>query len=128
MKLSQLLSAAGVDCPRDVDITAVTCNTREVVPGALFAALPGARADGRDFIPDALARGAAAVICAPPLPEGVNGAAVDDPRAAFARICAEFYGHPARRLTLIAVTGTKGKTTTAHMLREIGRASCRERV
>ena len=119
MKLSQLLSAAGVDCPRDVDITAVTCNTREVVPGALFAALPGARADGRDFIPDALARGAAAVICAPPLPEGVNGAAVDDPRAAFARICAEFYGHPARRLTLIAVTGTKGKTTTAHMLREI---------
>ncbi len=119
MKLSQLLAAAGADCPREADISALTCDAREVIPGALFAALPGARADGRDFIPQALAQGASAVICAPPLPEGVNGAAFKDPRAAFARIAAQFYGHPARRLTLIAVTGTKGKTTTAHMLREI---------
>ncbi len=119
MKLSQLLSAVGADCPQDADISAVTCDAREAGPGALFAALPGARADGRDFIPQALERGAAAVLCAPPLPEGVNGAAVAHPRAAFARICAEFYRHPARQLTLIAVTGTKGKTTTAHMLREI---------
>ena len=119
MKLSQLLAAAGADCPREADISALTCDAREVIPGALFAALSGSRADGRDFIPQALARGAAAVICAPPLPEGVNGAAFTDPRAAFARMAAEFYGRPARRLTLIAVTGTKGKTTTAHMLREI---------
>ena len=119
MKLSQLLSAVGADCPQDADISAVTCDAREAGPGALFAALPGARADGRDFIPQALERGAAAVLCAPPLPEGVNGAAVAHPRAAFARICAEFYRHPARQLTLIAVTGTKGKTTTTHMLREI---------
>ena len=119
MKLSQLLAAAGADCPREADISALTCDAREVIPGALFAALPGARADGRDFIPQALAGGAAAVICAPPLPEGVNGAAFDDPRAAFARMAAEFYGRPARNLTLIAITGTKGKTTTAHMLREI---------
>ena len=119
MKLSQLLAAAGADCPREADISALTCDAREVIPGALFAALPGARVDGRDFIPQALTRGAAAVICAPPLPEGVNGAAFPDPRAAFARIAAEFYSRPARRLTMIAVTGTKGKTTTAHMLREM---------
>lgn len=123
MKLSQLLAAAGADCPQEADISALTCDAGEVIPGALFAALTGARADGRDFIPQALAQGASAVICPPPLPEGVNGAAFDDPRAAFARIAAEFYGRPARRLTLIAITGTKGKTTTAHMLREIFSAS-----
>ncbi len=119
MKLSQLLSAIGADCPHDAEITALTCDSREAAPGALFAALEGARTDGRTHIPDALERGAAAVICRPPLPDGVPGAAVDDPRSALALLAMEFYGHPERALTLIAVTGTKGKTTTAHMLREI---------
>ena len=119
MKLSQLLSVLGEDCPREADITALTCDSREVAPGALFVAVEGAKDDGRAYIPDALARGAAAVVCRPPLPEGVAGTAVDDPRTALARLAAEFYGHPARELSLIAITGTKGKTTTAHMLREI---------
>ncbi len=119
MKLSQLLRVIGARCPQDPDITALTCDSRETVPGALFAALPGHRADGRAHIPEALYRGAAAVVCAPPLPGGVPGAAADDPRAALALLAAEFYGRPADALTLIAVTGTKGKTTTAHMIRDI---------
>ncbi len=119
MKLSQLLRVIGARCPQDPDITALTCDSREAVPGALFAALPGHRADGRAHIPEALYRGAAAVVCAPPLPGGVPGAAADDPRAALALLAAEFYGRPADVLTLIAVTGTKGKTTTAHMIRDI---------
>ncbi len=119
MKLSQLLSAIGANCTQDADITALTCDSREVMPGALFVAMEGAKADGRTYLSDALARGAAAVVCRPPLPSGVSGAAVDDPRAALASLAAEFYGHPARKLSLIAVTGTKGKTTTAHMLRDI---------
>lgn len=119
MKLSQLLRVIGARCPQDPDITALTCDSREAVPGALFAALPGHRADGRAHIPEALYRGAAAVVCAPPLPGGVPGAAADDPRAALALLAAEFYGRPADALTLIAVTGTKGKTTTAHMIRDI---------
>ena len=119
MKLSQLLSVLGADCSQDAEITALTCDSREAVPGALFVAVEGAKDDGRAHIPDALARGAAAVVCRAPLPEGIPGAAVDDPRAALALLAAEFYGHPARALSLIAVTGTKGKTTTAHMLREI---------
>ena len=119
MKLSQLLSALGADCPREAEITALTCDSREAVPGALFVAMEGAKHDGRACIPDALARGAAAVVCRPPLPEDIPGASTDDPRAALARLAAEFYNHPARELSLIAVTGTKGKTTTAHMLREI---------
>ena len=123
MLLSQLLSAIGAPCAKDAEITALTCDSREVIPGALFAALEGASADGRAYIPEALDRGAAAVVCARSaagaLPPGVPGAAVDDPRAALALLAAEFYGHPAKELTLVAVTGTKGKTTTAHMLREI---------
>ena len=119
MKLSQLLSALETGHPQDADITALTCDSREVVPGALFVAMEGAKHDGRACIPDALSRGAAAVVCRPPLPEGIPGAAADEPRAALARLAAEFYGHPDRELSLTAVTGTKGKTTTAHMLREI---------
>ena len=119
MKLSQLLSAIGADVPQEAEITALTCDSREVVPGAVFVAVEGARADGRAYIGEAVRRGAAAVVCRPPVPEGVNGVLTDDPRAALARLSAEFYGHPARELALIAVTGTKGKTTTTHMLREI---------
>ena len=73
MKLSRLLSVLGADCPQDAEITALACDSREVVPGALFAALPGHRADGRAYIADALNRGAAAVVCAPPLPQNVPG-------------------------------------------------------
>ena len=105
MKLSQLLSAIGADCPQEAEITALACDSREVVPGALFAALEGARTDGRAHIPDALKRGAAAVVCSPPLPENVPGAAADDPRAALALLAAEFYGHPAKNLALIAEIG-----------------------
>ena len=121
MKLSQLLSAIGADCPQDAEITALTCDSREVRPGALFVAMEGAKADGHAYISDAVAQGASAVVCRPdgPLPEGVLAVPVDDPRAALALLAAQFYGHPARALTLIAVTGTKGKTTTAHMLRDI---------
>lgn len=119
MKLSQLLSAIGARCPQDPDITALVCDSREAVPGALFVAMEGVNTDGRAHISDALARGASAVVCRPPLPRDVPGAAADDPRSALALLAAEFYGHPADRLTLIAVTGTKGKTTTVHMLRDI---------
>ncbi len=119
MKLSRLLSVLRLPCPADVEITALACDSREVGPGALFVALPGAKEDGHAHIDDAVRRGAAAVLCAPPLPEGVPAVAVDDPRAALGPLAAQFYGWPARQMTLLAVTGTKGKTTTAHMLRAI---------
>lgn len=126
MKLSQLLSAIGATCPREVDISSITCDSREVVPGALFVAIPGAKADGRAYISEALARGAAAVVCRPPIPECAPAIAADDPRTALALLAAEFYGHPARKTTMLAVTGTKGKTTCTHMLREVLTAAGRQ--
>ncbi len=126
MKLSRLLSVLRLPCPADVEITSLACDSREVAPGALFAALPGAREDGRAHIGEAVRKGAAAVLCAPPLPEGIPAVAVDDPRAALGPLAAQFYGWPARQMTMLAVTGTKGKTTTAHMLRAIlTEAGCR---
>ncbi len=127
MKLSQLLAPLGLSCPEDPEITALTCDSRAVTPGALFVALEGAREDGRRFIRSAVERGAAAVLRGPDAaddPAGAGGlpvpvVAVADPRRALAMVAAELYGHPAEAMTMIAVTGTKGKTTTAHMIRDI---------
>lgn len=116
MKLSRLLAAAGLSCTEEREITGLTCDSRAVGPGDLFAALEGARADGRAHIPAAVEAGAAAVLwSAPPVPV----IPCRDPREALALMAAEFYGRPGDGMTLVAVTGTKGKTTTACMLREI---------
>ncbi|WP_029009585.1 UDP-N-acetylmuramoyl-L-alanyl-D-glutamate--2,6-diaminopimelate ligase [Azospirillum halopraeferens] len=123
MRLSQLLPAARTEAAgRDIEVTGLTADSRAVVPGCLFAALPGSRADGRAFIADALARGAAAVL-APEgtvLPEG-SGAAVlvtdREPRLAFARAAAAFHGRQPDAVA--AVTGTNGKTSTVTFARRI---------
>lgn len=119
MKLSRLLNAAGLVCTENGEISAITCHSEEVVPGALFAALEGAKTDGRTFIPDAVERGAAAILCRGKVDAPVPVIDVPDPRRALGPMAAEFYGRPGDAMTLIAITGTKGKTTTAHMLREI---------
>ena len=119
MKLSQLLKAAGLSCTQDVEIAHITCDSRQVEPGALFVAQEGFGSDGRDFIPDAVARGAAAVVCRGGGKGEVPVIDSPDPRRSLALMAAEFYGRPAEKLTVVGVTGTKGKTTTAHMLWEI---------
>lgn len=119
MKLSRLLSAAGLVCPEEREITGLACDSNQVGPGALFVALEGARTDGRAYIPQAAERGAAAVVCREGGEAPIPVIHAPDPRYALAHMAAEFYGRPADRMSLIAVTGTKGKTTTAHMVREI---------
>lgn len=119
MNLSRLLAPLGLSCTQDAEISSLTCDSREVVPGSLFAALEGHRADGSVFIADAVKRGAAAVLSrdAPPLP--IPHVLHPNPREMLGPLAAEFFGHPARQMTLIGITGTKGKTTTAHMVRDI---------
>ncbi|MDE7305259.1 MAG: UDP-N-acetylmuramoyl-L-alanyl-D-glutamate--2,6-diaminopimelate ligase [Alistipes sp.] len=115
----ELLGDAGVR------IGALTYDSRAVVPGACFFAVAGTRCDGHDFIPAAIEKGAAAVVCSrrpATLAEGVACVVVDDPAGALADMAAAFYDHPSRRLKLVGVTGTNGKTTTATLLYDLARA------
>jgi UDP-N-acetylmuramoyl-L-alanyl-D-glutamate--2,6-diaminopimelate ligase len=109
----------GGDAPR---LGGLTADSRAVAPGMMFAALPGAKADGRTFIAEAVAHGAAAVLA----PEGTAWPAgvpprplltAADPRRALALLAAAFHG--AQPATLVAVTGTNGKTSTVDFLRQL---------
>nr|WP_328734047.1 UDP-N-acetylmuramoyl-L-alanyl-D-glutamate--2,6-diaminopimelate ligase [Falsiroseomonas selenitidurans] len=103
-------------------LAGLTADSREVAPGHLFAALPGSRADGSRFIADAVARGAAAVLApeGTAWPEGVPARPLiqaADPRRALALLAAAFHGR--QPATVVAVTGTNGKTSTVDFLRQI---------
>ena len=104
---------------RDVrPLTAVAYDSRRVVPAALFVALKGLKADGAAFAEQALARGAQAVIAETPAPAGVAvpWIVVRDARLALALLSDRFFDSPSRRMPVIGVTGTNGKTTTAYLL------------
>jgi UDP-N-acetylmuramoyl-L-alanyl-D-glutamate--2,6-diaminopimelate ligase len=101
----------------DIALTACMCDSRRVRPGHLFAALPGERVDGHDFIVEAVARGASGVLLSHPLADlGVPQCVVANPRAAYGRVCQALAGNPSHRLKLIGVTGTNGKTTTTCLI------------
>lgn len=115
------LTGAKVQGPVDREITALTCDSRQAGPGTLFIALAGSKADGHDFVAAACRQGAAAVLverdvdAAP----GVTVVKVADTRAAMRQIGPYFFDYPARRLRVIGVTGTNGKTTTTYLIRSI---------
>jgi UDP-N-acetylmuramoyl-L-alanyl-D-glutamate--2,6-diaminopimelate ligase len=99
-----------------VDVTDLAYDAGAVVPGALFACVPGFRADGHDFAPDAIARGAVALLVERELELDVPQLVVPDARAGLALAADAFFGRPTRELAVGAVTGTNGKTTTAFLL------------
>ena len=101
---------------RDVDVNDLAYDTRRVEPGALFFCVPGTRADGHDFAPDAVTRGAVALVVERPLELPVPQLVVDDARAAMAVAADAFFDEPTRELQVAGVTGTNGKTTTAFLL------------
>jgi UDP-N-acetylmuramoyl-L-alanyl-D-glutamate--2,6-diaminopimelate ligase len=114
--------AAGMSVLGEASITGITADSRQVRPGYLFAALPGTRADGRAFIGEAVARGAAAVltrdgIAWPPEVPTVPLVLAEEPRRALALMAARFHGAQPRDVA--AVTGTNGKTSTVDFLRQI---------
>lgn len=115
----------------DVTVTGVTHDSRAVQPGDLYAALPGANTHGARFGADAVAAGAAGILTDGAGREildeiGVTGVPVlvhDNPRARLGDISAAIYGHPSRELTMIGITGTNGKTTTAYLIEAALRAA-----
>jgi UDP-N-acetylmuramoyl-L-alanyl-D-glutamate--2,6-diaminopimelate ligase len=101
-----------------VDVTHVELDSRRAGPGALFCCLPGSVADGHQFAPDAVGRGAVAILAERHVDVEVPQAVVPagDARAAMAQASAAIEGHPSRALQMFGVTGTNGKTTVTHLL------------
>jgi UDP-N-acetylmuramoyl-L-alanyl-D-glutamate--2,6-diaminopimelate ligase len=130
VKLRDLLPGTEASIPasaQELEIRQVACDSRKVQPRALFFALHGAKADGNEFIRDAVSRGAAAIASeesAPAaIPSSVAWIQVREARKALAVTAANFFGHPAEALQLVAVTGTNGKTTTTSLIDAIVKAS-----
>ncbi len=101
------------------EISSLVYNSRLVVPGALFAALPGSDFDGHAYIESAVAKGAVAVLCEHPVDVPIPQLVVPDSRSTLARIATAFYGDPSHELRTIGITGTDGKTTTSFILERI---------
>ncbi|HEY8770597.1 MAG TPA: UDP-N-acetylmuramoyl-L-alanyl-D-glutamate--2,6-diaminopimelate ligase [Thermoleophilaceae bacterium] len=122
MTLRELMGAG----PDDVEITGLAYSSRDVKPGTLFFCVVGFTADGHDFAPDAVERGAAALVCERPLGLGVPEIVVDDARRAMGPAAARFFGDPTAELDVVGITGTNGKTTTAFLVRHLLEAGGRQ--
>ncbi len=127
MLLKELLQGADYDQVRgtlDRDVVSVGFDSRDVAPGGLFVAVRGLKSDGHAYIPQAVAAGAACVVCEElpgELSPAVTYIVVADSTLALAHISANFYGNPSYKLTLVGVTGTNGKTTIATLLYDMFR-------
>lgn len=106
----------------NLEITRVTDKSRDVVPGTLFVAYPGVNVDGAQFIPDAIQRGAVAIVSQSPI-SGLQSYIpifqVENGRSALAHLSAAFHNYPTRNLRVVGVTGTDGKTTTSTLIENI---------
>jgi len=114
------LPGTAVAGPGDAAVLSLAIDSRAVTPGALFAALPGARVDGARFVGEAVARGAVGILARGPRPadlvDRVAWVSAPAPRAALAAIARRFFGAPDERLAVVGVTGTNGKTSTTWFL------------
>ena len=118
MKLFSLLRAAGVTpATNDAEILNITDDPENVGQGTLFVCIRGSRVNGADYAADAVARGAAALVSEEPTGFDEKTVYVQNSRLAYSLLCAAFAGRPDQKLRLIGVTGTNGKTTTAHYIR-----------
>jgi len=104
----------------DVPVFDISYDSRAVKSGTLFVALPGTNVDGHDFIPEAVAKGAVGIVCQKSCDDiGIPIVLVSDSRAALSEMAKKFFDDPARKLPIIGITGTKGKTTTTYMVQSI---------
>jgi UDP-N-acetylmuramoyl-L-alanyl-D-glutamate--2,6-diaminopimelate ligase len=123
--LVQEINAVAATGRLDIEALDVTHDSRRCAPGSIFVAIRGEKIDAHQFITQAIERGAIGVVSE--LPAGSENVPawiqVGDSRAALAQLAAAVHEHPSRRLKLVGITGTNGKTTTAHLIDSIIRAS-----
>lgn len=124
MRLGDVLQGLDVEIPetaRELDLAGVTHDSRRVKPGDLFVALEGERVDGRRFVPEAVERGAVAVLASGTAPPDVDvpWLAADQPRRLLGELAARVHDHPDGRLLTAGVTGTNGKSTVVALLASI---------
>jgi UDP-N-acetylmuramoyl-L-alanyl-D-glutamate--2,6-diaminopimelate ligase len=119
-ELLALLPLQIVRGPRDAEIHGVAVDSREVRPGFVFVALEGEKTDGHRFLEDALARGASVVVSEKPpdpkFPEGATWVQTPDARKAAGLMAAKAFREPAKKMDLVGVTGTNGKTTSVYLI------------
>ncbi|HET8593167.1 MAG TPA: Mur ligase domain-containing protein, partial [Solirubrobacterales bacterium] len=123
MELGELVRAAGVPAEirgdRSVEVSGLAYDSRRVGPGTLFFCFAGERADGHEFAAKAVVAGACALVVERPVDVEAPQVQVEDARAAMAPIAASFHGDPTSELTVVGITGTNGKTTTAFLVRDL---------
>jgi len=125
VKLSDILKETGVFRiigNSDAMLNTITFDSRKVQPGSLFVAVKGTQSDGHEFINSAVSSGAQAIVCEQlpaELPQNVTFVQVKDSALTLALLASAFYGHPSRKLKLVGITGTNGKTTTITLLHRL---------
>ena len=129
MKLTTLLKEVETvfrNGSADLDIQSICYDSRKAAPGALFVALPGEKTDGAQFIPQAVANGAVAIVAERDhLIQGITVIGVRNARAAMADLAAAMFEHPTRHMKIAGITGTNGKTTTSYLVKYICEQSLR---
>jgi UDP-N-acetylmuramoyl-L-alanyl-D-glutamate--2,6-diaminopimelate ligase len=134
MKIQEVLKGVNLINAKgsmDIEISSVTYDSRMVDEGSLFVAIKGLKSDGHNFVREAIKKGAKTVVVEKGLWGGdlkseirnpkseITYISVPDSRKALALISAEFYGHPSRKMSIIGITGTNGKTTTSYLINSI---------
>src|SRR4029077_6820433 len=118
--LIQRVSAKSIHGSLDREITGVRYDSRRVTPGNLFVAVRGTPFDGLSFVEQAVDKGAVAVVGErPALSQRATAIVVPDSREALAQLAATFFGYPSRKLKMVGVTGTNGKSTTTFLIKHL---------
>ena len=119
MRLNELLENNAVTAIGDTEITSVTDDTRKVAEGSLFVCVKGGSFDGHSAAAEMLGKGAAAVVCDHDLGLGDRQIITDNTRRLYGKLCSAWFGHPEKKLKMIGVTGTNGKTTITNVIKHI---------
>ena len=119
-KLSELFK-----CDYDTEVYGIKINSKEIEPGDLFVCTTGVTADRHEFVPDAIARGAVAIVASKKIESKVPVVYVKDTNKELPLLCARFYDNPDKKLKILGITGTDGKTSTSTIIQTlIGKETC----